>query len=492
MDVEEFVSAAGERAALGGYVPQFREFAWQAYRALVAGTLEWVRLADPEAQKLDDIQYATLDQLHAYQVKWTIAGNVVSFADFKKLFAGLVSSWQRLRQLGRAAGKQVYGHLLTNKPLSEHDSIPTSDRTAGTFAEFHQQVWLRIQLGEPYDARWQPAVAELCALAGLSEAAFQEFGQFFVLHPAHAGRTFRAERAGHSREDADLTQLFAYLLQQVSDPSRPVELQAGALTRALGWGGRLRTTFDHELVVDQKKYQPLAGPLTALDALLQAHTQGYLFLAGSPGSGKSTLLTEWARTRPERVVRYYAFDFANPSSLQNSDERGDSTQLYFDLVQQLRTEGFYPATVLPHRDLLFLRQTLAAQLQSLGDDFHQTGRRTLLIIDGLDHVPRDYRTATKSFLRDLPSPAVLPEGVYVVLGSQSYELADLPLAVKASWQPDRRVQMEPLGRPEVKRYCAALRLEPPLTPPQQELLWEKSQGHPLYLSYLCERLLGLR
>jgi len=142
-----------------------------------------VRLADPEAQKLDDIQYATVSQLHAYQVKWTIAGSVVSYADFKKLFAGLVSSWQRLRQLGWAAGKQVYGHLLTNKPFSEHDRIPTSAGPAGTFAEFYQRVWLQIRLGKPYDARWQPAVTELCALAGLSEAAFIEFGQFFVLHP---------------------------------------------------------------------------------------------------------------------------------------------------------------------------------------------------------------------------------------------------------------------------------------------------------------------
>ena len=350
-------------------------------------------------------------------------------------------------------------------------------------------MWLQIQLGQIYDNRWQPAVAELRTLAGLDEAAFIEFGRFFVLHPAHAGREFSATRAGQRGEDADLTQLFAHLLQQVSDPSRPVELLAGPLAQALGWEGRLRTTFNHELVVDRKKYQPLAGTLAALDARLHAHAQGYLFLAGSPGSGKSTLLTEWARTRPERVVCYYAFDFANPSSLQNCDERGDSTQLFFDLVQQLRTEGFYPANTMPHRDLLFLRQTFVAQLQSLSDDFRQTGRRTLLIIDGLDHVPRDYRAATKSFLRDLPAPVALPEGVYIVLGSQTYELADLPLAVKAVWQQgDRNVQMEPLGRLEVERYCAALRLEPPLTSPQQQLLLEKSQGHPLYLSYLCERL----
>lgn len=174
---------------------------------------------------------------------------------FQKAVCG---SGQQLRRLGRAAGKQVYGHLLTNKPFSEHDAIPTSSGPTGTFAEFYQQVWLQIQLGQAYAPRWRPAVAELCKLAGLDEAAFVEFGRFFVLHPAHAGREFSATRAGNSREDADLTQLFAHLLQQVSDPSRPVELLARPLAQALGWEGRLRTTFNHELVVGRKKYQPPA------------------------------------------------------------------------------------------------------------------------------------------------------------------------------------------------------------------------------------------
>lgn len=64
--VSAAVSAAGERAALSGYLAQFNAFAWFAYHELVAERLEWVRLADPEAEKLDDIQYASATEVHAY------------------------------------------------------------------------------------------------------------------------------------------------------------------------------------------------------------------------------------------------------------------------------------------------------------------------------------------------------------------------------------------------------------------------------------------
>lgn len=48
---EDIISAAGERAAMGGYVPQFNEFARFAYRELVKNHLEWIKIADPEAEK---------------------------------------------------------------------------------------------------------------------------------------------------------------------------------------------------------------------------------------------------------------------------------------------------------------------------------------------------------------------------------------------------------------------------------------------------------
>ncbi|MBT2557992.1 ATP-binding protein [Hymenobacter sp. ISL-91] len=483
------VSARGERAAMGGYVPQFSEFARLAYRELVAGRLNSIRLADPEAHKLDDIQYVTRTEVHAYQVKWSIAGGVFSYADFKALLPGLVSSWQGLRGKHAGQGLPVRAHLLTNQPLSSHDKIVAGGVGLGSFADFYHEAWLALESRQPPAAKWEPAVQDMGQLLQVSRSALADFAAHFVLQPSYVPHAFSSTQLHHQREDADLVTLLTYLLEQVSNPDRPVEFSAQALVKALNWEGRFRTTFNHELVVDVRKYQPLTGTLEALDNKVAEHTGGYLFLEGGPGSGKSTLLTQWTKGRPERIVRYYAFDFSDPSPRANTDERGDAVRLYFDLVVQLKAAGFYRQPVLPYADGLFLREAFTEQITELAEDFQRTGRKTILIIDGLDHVPREYVGATQSFLRELPRPAFLPAGVYLVLGSQTYELRDLHPEIHAAWQQGgRTVRMGQLSRTAVARYVAAYALQPPLLAQQLQLVYEKSQGHPLYLSYLCERL----
>jgi hypothetical protein len=46
----------GERRAIGGYYPQYRVAAALILRGLPDGTLDAIRLADPEAGRIDDIQ----------------------------------------------------------------------------------------------------------------------------------------------------------------------------------------------------------------------------------------------------------------------------------------------------------------------------------------------------------------------------------------------------------------------------------------------------
>ncbi len=59
---EEIISASGERAAIGGYLPQFDEFAWFVYLNLINNKLEWIRVADPKAEKLYAVAGAFLLQ----------------------------------------------------------------------------------------------------------------------------------------------------------------------------------------------------------------------------------------------------------------------------------------------------------------------------------------------------------------------------------------------------------------------------------------------
>jgi len=493
---EEQVSARGERGALIGYMPQFGEFARFVYRELVGGRLVWLRLADPEAGKLDDILYATLTEVQAYQVKWTGSDDIISFAEFKKLLPGLRKSWQQLRDKYAPEGKGVFGHLLTNKPFSVHDSITVGDQQLGTlvelgtFTDFYQQVWQPLRRGRKVAAQWEPIVDELARLCGVSRAEFLEFVLHFELHPEHEPQQFSVTQAATSHLDEELSTLRGFLMEEVGSPERHVEFTTAELLRKLNWSYKFQSIFNHELVVDARKYQPISSTLVALDDQLRTHRGGYVFLEGSPGSGKSTLLTQWLKSRAERVIRYYAFDFRNPSSLLNVAGRGDAASLYFDLVVQLRQHNIYPESLSPHRnDLPFLLGIFERQLAALATDYQQTGRATILLIDGLDHVPREYREASLSFLRQLPDPKQLPEGVYIVLGSQTYELADLQPTVHAAWQTGQRtVRIAPLSWPEARAYMVACQLQPPLMLAQQQELFTMSQGHPLYLAYLCGRL----
>src|SRR4051812_41061649 len=62
--------AEGERRAQTGYQGQYRVSAAIIYRALREGRLEAVRIADPEAGRVDDVQVLSANRTDAFQVKW--------------------------------------------------------------------------------------------------------------------------------------------------------------------------------------------------------------------------------------------------------------------------------------------------------------------------------------------------------------------------------------------------------------------------------------
>jgi GTPase SAR1 family protein len=226
-----------------------------------------------------------------------------------------------------------------------------------------------------------------------------------------------------------------------------------------------------------------------LNLKLEEHKNGYLFLLGGPGSGKSTLLNQWSKGLKTRIIRYYAFDFVNQSSHSNFHERGNATHLFFDLVFQLKEAGIYKRDILPYKDLLFLKDVFNEQLRAIGEDFVTNGQPTIILIDGLDHVPREYTSTTNSFLRELPLPSSLPDGVFIVLGSQSYELEDIQQEIKTEFKNgNRTIQIDNLKKREVYKYIDNLDSSIQLNDAQKLQVFEKSQGHPLYLSYLIGKI----
>lgn len=485
---KDLISASGERAALGGYLPQFDEFAWFVYVNLINKKLEWIKVADSNAEKLDDIQYATYSEIHAYQVKWTIADANISYKNFTDLLPSIVSSWKILKAAN--LNKKVIPHLITNKSLSSNDSIKDDEIKIGSFHSFIGDVWRKLKSRHKIDAKWNGIIEKLKESLGLNDSEFNEFIACFDFQPDYKKKNFTVARSTkYSKDEEDLQNLSRFIIEKVASPDRLVEFTRQQIIEELGWTDRFKTIFNHELVIDRQRYQPISSTIELINSKIQEYNAGYIFLIGGPGSGKSTLLNQWSKTLKERVVKYYAFDFTNPSSHLNYYERGNATNLLFDLVFQLKEAGIYKRNILPYRDIVFLKEVFSEQIKELAKEYLETKRKNLIIIDGLDHVPREYKSVVNSFLRELPLPSSLPDGVLIVLGSQSYDLVDIPQEIKTEFlNRNRSVKIDPLSKGNVYNYIDSVELGSKICNEQKLKIFEKSQGHPLYLSYLVGKI----
>jgi hypothetical protein len=494
--MEPTAPAEGERRAIGGYFPQYRVSAALILRALRDRTLQWVRVADPEAGRVDDLQIGSESRVDALQVKWsqyprsfTWRHLTTSSDDTPSLIAQLADGWRRLRSTH--PGMRVVVHLVTNNFPSTGDHLPVNDPrpAADYFAAFMGQAWnpnrgRKYASAEEVPAEWRAAWEDLQAASGLAPDEFFLFIQDCELEfgyqlPAHDGDTSPDEQAISD----DLAHLTYKLFETVADPTRVIHLARFELLERLGWLERYEFRSQHEFPVDESLYEPIVASAGRVEEAIGRLTGGYVGVFGTPGSGKSTLLTQTFRYRAGRVVRYYAF----VPNVLDPFGRGESVNFLHDVVLALEQAGFRVGAGASALDRRQLRERFYRQLELLHQDWLVTGTKTTIMIDGLDHIAREQRPE-RSLLRDLPEQ--VPDGVLIVLGSQTDQLSDLPDGVQhAVRQPERRVEMQPLSRGAVFRITeSATEGKVPVTEEQKGRIYELSAGHPLALVYLLNRL----
>jgi hypothetical protein len=481
--------AEGDRIDLGGKVPQFKAFTHFVYQELLKDNLEWVRIADVKVKKLDDIQFATTGEIHAYQMKWSNQAKppAFSFLDFTKLLPEMISGWRALKKLHVKEDKILYVHIITNRKASVSDSVVDSNGVKiGSFADFIKQVYKPIRAGDKVNGAWKKLFDRLKNESGLSAKEFSEFWDVLRIEINFEIKLNKGSKPEDGQYNQDLKDLTNFIIEEIADKERKTHYTKDELLKTLNWHHRFKTTFKHEFFVDKDLYQPIESTAKALDKKVAKTTSGYIFLSGSPGAGKSTLLTQWSKVFAN-VVRYYAF--SNTSISQNYNDRGESEKLFFDLVIQLNElKQVTTQAVLPHYSEVYLRGVFFKQLEDLSNDYKQTGKKTLIVIDGLDHIPREYETI-KSLLSSLPPPASVPEGVIIILGSQTYELEGLQKDVKNLYLSGKQnVIIDFLTKKAVAAYIT--KYQPPvgLSKNQKERVFEISKGHPLQLTYLLEEL----
>jgi hypothetical protein len=169
--------------------------------------------------------------------------------------------------------------------------------------------------------------------------------------------------------------------------------------------------------------------------------------------------------------------------------RGESTSFLHDITLALDRAGFRPGqSISDPQNRAHLSQRFHQQIQLLHDDWQGTSRKTVILVDGLDHVPRELKPQD-SLLKHLPDPDQIPDGVLIVLGSQTDQLADLPSRVQESIQhQERRIHIERLSRESVAEIFASAQLPFELTGDQMEQAENIVAGHPLALALLLNRL----
>ncbi|AKB57703.1 hypothetical protein [Methanosarcina barkeri] len=490
------IPAEGERAAICGYNSQYRISAFLVLHRLQERNLEWIRIADLKGGRLDDFQIGSDHRVDAYQMKWSEYPDNFTFNDLTagskekpSLILQLAEGWKELSR--KYPSSHIIVHLITNKTPSASTSqnMPAENPAPAKkhFAGFIEQCWKPIQK-IPIDSdwefvpEWRNTWNKIRKESYLSESDFKTFVRNCELE-------FRYDIAKinipTTREQIiikqDLDDLTLALFDMVADPEYIIELTRKELLTKLGWKGRLEYINPHEFPIDENLYQPIEETVEKIISAIEELPGGYIAVLGSPGSGKSTTLTKTLRDSSERVVFYYAFvpDAQDPQTL-----RGESVNFLHDIVLKLEELGFHEGEGICGFEREVLLKKFHSQIQKLHEDWKVTGTKTIILIDGLDHIEREQHP-DRSLLEDLPVPSQVLEGVYFILGSQT----DLPFPsrVQASVRNrERRIEMQPLKRQSV--FNILDKSERKYSSLHKEKIFALCAGHPLSLAYLLNRL----
>lgn len=484
-------SATGERAAMGGYVPQYDEFSRRVYDHILQEDLVEIRVADAgyNVGKLDDICYVTKYDVYAYQVKWTITDKGFTYTDFISLIREVVEGWRKLLRL--YPDKTIHTYLITNKDIKISNIVRDKEKKKiGSFIEYVSDVIGNLPDNKHIDSKWDVCIAELKNRSSLSSSEWSVFWRTFNLKTGYEIEDIRVENIDKDQRQKDILNINRLIQQYVADKSRKAVYSVQQIINALGWQDRLTTRFNHSLTVPMASYEPNEKAIDGLNQQLKRKTKGYIFLEGSPGSGKSTILTQWANSIPNKAIRYYAFDFTNPSSSRNNDwHRGDSTSFLFDMVLMMEHEFDAYGRTIPFGDYMQLEKRFYKLLTTIGESAHKAGLPIVIIVDGLDHISREYTECSHTLIRILPSLTDLPEGVIFVLGSQYFDKLPLNKNLLIEYKTGKStVKMPPFSKKEVAELTRKVLGEGILSAKLDEECYSKSQGHPLYLRYLLNIL----
>lgn len=265
----------------------------------------------------------------------------------------------------------------------------------------------------------------------------------------------------------------------------------------------LRTDFGsvaRRTPVDSSALVPRTDMATAFadEVAVAAQSGGFVVMEGPPGQGKSWLSHELLSALDERnwtVAEHYCY-------LNDTDvERGDrvlSERIFGSLLDRLATA--HPDCVRSQRPLLSADED--ALMAAVASIVESTGKPVALVVDGIDHVTRVLGNRpgqidpTEAIATELANLAPPPGCVVVVLSQPGTHLRPLlgadaiTLAAPAMDRTETAALAKRIGSmgsatPSGLVPAAASSHEVDEWDEFADALYARSQGNPLYATYLC-------
>lgn len=359
----------------------------------------------------------------------------------RSLLASLAAGWKQISLKDEAAPAIV---LYTNREIG----------TKKTDAVYMGKPYKRLPLGE----FWDKVSAELESVTSFSELVFadsdldaqwHEFADSTKLAepdvvPFLSSLTIRAGAPSLRDKEIELTGRLRDEVCAGSEElaSRIFTLLAAELRRWTTAAGDNAVTAEiaRECVCSLNRNpmeRPIEVPIptpvfpsreracSLLRDKLESSDSKVVFLQGRPGSGKTRLVSCLCERMVPRPFRFYAFKPLDVDDFSYSPDAGivSPRELWSTLLNQLRDtpelSGERPHVPIIN-ELCSDDELRSEVLRLAGLLSTRRGCRTILAIDGIDHAARAKGKLT--FLKHLPSPASIPDGVQILVSGQPANL----------------------------------------------------------------------
>ncbi len=476
-------------ASQAGYYYQNNVAALKIIECLFFNTdITSIRLENyDKGQHIDDIIIYRNHKIEYYQIKWsddvknsfTLYNLLSAQAPKKSIFRQLAEGYLTAKQ----SGLDFSVTLFTNK--RESSQKRPSEGLNHSLTEIRTNIFERLKkTSDRYDslssyADYRDTLEAIRSECSLDQDSFNDFIKKLELKfgqeqsdQIQNATKFRLERLGIE------SNLFEKLLDGIVNWSITGEqITKSTILKHLGITDRFEDKISHHFkIVEEKFYVPNEALQKKLETSISELQGGYIFIEGLPGSGKSTALTKFKDRNPDVTIAYYCFIPETNSDFGQNRHKAS----YFLKSLCLSIEKQFSDVNLPNRYSGNFENKFASYIDKLGT----LEKKTIFIIDGLDHVHRDSTLNENSLLNQIKGN--LPDGIYFLLSSQYKAVLSSSVATQIESDTRRHIIVNKFAQREIRHYLSNKGIHADSHLDQIENV---SEGIPLYLHYISELLL---